>query len=365
MAEPDNTDTTEKTEDPTQKRLDDAIKRGDVVKSQEVSTWFIIAGATLVLMTFSGGMTSQLTTTMRGLIANAHDINMSGPALPRLFQTIGTDVIAAVAIPFLLLMLAALGGNIIQHKLVWSLEVLAPKFSKISPAAGLKRLFSKQALATFAKGIVKLVLIGGVLTVLMWPERGRIMAIERTDPSAVMPLAQTLALKLLGAVVAMMAIVALADYLFQYRQWYERQKMSLREMKEEFKQTEGDPAIKGKMKQVRQTKQRRRMIAAVPKASVVITNPTHYAVALQYERGMEAPVCVAKGVETLALKIREVAGQHSIPIVENPPLARALHATVEVDQAIPVEHYKAVAEVIGYVMRLRRAVPRPPQKPKH
>jgi flagellar biosynthesis protein FlhB len=357
MAE-DSNDNTERTEDPTQKRLDEALKRGDVVKSQEVSTWFVIAGATLVLMAFSGGMSSQLTATMRGLIANAHNINVDGPALPRLFEKVGAETIAAVAIPFLLLMLAALGGNLIQHKLVWSLEALAPKLSKISPAAGFKRLFSKQALANFAKGIIKLALIGTVLTVMMWPERNRIMALERIDPAAVMPLAQTLALKLLGAVVAMMAIVAIADYLFQYRQWYERQKMSLREMKEEFKQTEGDPAIKGKLKQVRQTRMRRRMIAAVPKAAVIITNPTHYSIALQYERGMEAPICVAKGVDALALKIREVAGEHSIPIVENPPLARALHATVEVDQMIPIEHYKAVAEVIGYVMRLRRALPR-------
>jgi len=349
-------DTTEKTEDPTQKRLDDALKRGDVVKSQEVNTWFIIAGATLVLMAFSGSMSAELSTTLRGLIANAHNINVDGPALPRLFQKIGVELIAAVAIPFLLLMLAALGGNLIQHKLIWSLEVLAPKLSKISPAAGFKRLFSAQALANFAKGLVKLVLIGTVLTVLMWPERGRIMALERTNLAAVLPLAQTLALKLMGAVVAMMAVVAMADYLFQYRQWYERQKMSLRELKEEFRQSEGDPVIRGKMKQVRQTRQRRRMIANVPKAAVIITNPTHYSVALRYERGMEAPICVAKGVDAVALKIREVAGEHSIPIVENPPLARALHATVEVDQAIPIEHYKAVAEVIGYVMRLRRAV---------
>ena len=132
--------------------------------------------------------------------------------------------------------------------------------------------------------------------------------------------------------------------------------MSLREMKEEFKQTEGDPTIKGKIRQVRQARMRKRMMAAVPKASVVITNPTHYAVALQYERGMTAPVCVAKGVDALALKIREVAGEHAVPVVENPPLARALHATVEIDQEIPPEHYKAVAEVIGYVMRLRRAL---------
>jgi flagellar biosynthetic protein FlhB len=356
MAE--DTDSTDKTEDPTLKRLDDALKRGDVVKSQEVNTWFVIAGATLVLMSFSGGMGEGLTNTMRGLIANAHDISLDGPALPRLFQKLGLELIAAVALPFLLLTLAALGGNLIQHRLVWSYQVLAPKLSKISPAAGLKRLFSKQALANFAKGLVKLVLVGAVLTALMWPERDRLAALVVTDPVAVLPLAQSLALKLMGAVVAMLAVVAAADYLFQYRQWYERQKMSLRELKEEFKQTEGDPAIKGKMKQVRQTRQRRRMIAAVPKATVVITNPTHYSIALQYERGMEAPVCVAKGVDGLALKIREVAGEHSIPIVENPPLARALHATVEVDQAIPAEHYKAVAEVIGYVMRLRRAVPR-------
>ena len=355
--EPDNT---EKTEDPTQKRLDEALKRGDVVKSQEVNTWFVIAGATLVLMAFSGGMSSEITTTMRGLLANAHNISMDGPALPRLFEKIGVELIAAVAIPFLLLMLAALGGNLIQHKLVWSLEVLAPKLSKISPAAGFKRLFSAQALANFAKGLVKLVLIGSVLTALMWPERASIMALERADPVAVLPLAQSLALKLLGAVVAIMAVVAIADYLFQYRQWYEKQKMSLRELKEEFRQSEGDPVIRGKMRQMRQTRQRRRMIAAVPKAAVIITNPTHYSIALQYERGMDAPVCVAKGVDAVALKIREVAAEHSIPVVENPPLARALHATVEVDQAIPIEHYKAVAEVIGYVMRLRRAVPRKP-----
>jgi flagellar biosynthesis protein FlhB len=253
-------------------------------------------------------------------------------------------------------MLAALGGNIIQHWLIWTYATLAPKLSRISPAAGLKRIFSKQSLANLGKGLIKLILIGGVLTVLMWPERERLEALTRSDLSGLLPLSLSLTLKLLGSVVAMLAIVAAADYLFQYRQWHERQKMSVRELKEEFKQTEGDPAIKGKMKQVRQLRMRRRMIAAVPKAAVVITNPTHFAVALEYERGMDAPVCVAKGVDALALKIREVADKHSVPIVENPPLARALHATVEIDQQIPPEHYKAVAEVIGYVMRLRRMV---------
>jgi flagellar biosynthetic protein FlhB len=130
--------------------------------------------------------------------------------------------------------------------------------------------------------------------------------------------------------------------------------MSLRELKEEYKHSEGDPHVKGKIKQIRQERSRKRMMADVPKATVVITNPTHFAVALQYERGMNAPVCVAKGVDTIARRIREVATQHGIPIVENPPLARTLHATVEIEGEIPAEHYKAVAEVIGYVMRLRQ-----------
>ena len=347
---------TNKTEEPTQKRLEEALKRGDVVKSQEVNTWFVIAGAGLVLMAFSGVMSKDLTTTMRGIIANSYDISMDGPALPRLFQKIGSEMIAAMAIPFLVLLLAAVGGNAIQHRLVWSLETLAPRLSRISLSAGLQRLFSKQALVNFGKGLIKLVVVGSVLTALMWPERGRLEALTHSDAALIVPLCLKLALKLLGSVVAMLAVVAAADYLFQYRQWYDRQKMSLRELKEEFRRTEGDPAIKGKMKQVRQVRMRRRMIAAVPRAAVVITNPTHYAIALEYERGMEAPVCVAKGVDAMALKIREVADEHSVPVVENPPLARALHATVEIDRQIPPEHYKAVAEVIGYVLRLRRAV---------
>jgi flagellar biosynthesis protein FlhB len=352
MAEDNEND---KTEQPSQKRLDEALKRGDVVKSQEVSAWFVMGGATLVLMTFSGGMTHELSTTMRGLIANSWQIRVDGPALPHLFKTVGGELLAALAIPFVVLLVAAIGGNLIQHRLVWSLEGVTPKLSKVSPLAGLKRLFSKQSLANFGKGILKLVIVGTVLTVLMWPERVRMEALVTLDPAALLPFIASLALKIMGSVVAMLAIVAAADYLFQYRQWHERQKMSFQEVKEEFKQTEGDPTVKGKLRQIRQARTKKRMMANVPKASVIITNPTHYAIALQYERGMPAPVCLAKGVDALALKIREIAGEHRIPIVENPPLARALHATVEIDQPIPPEHYKAVAEVIGYVLRLRRA----------
>ena len=351
-------DTTDKTEDPTQKRLDDALLRGDVVKSQEVNNWFVIAGATLVLMSFAGSMTEGLTATLRGLIANSYKISVDGPALPGMFQKLGLELIAALAMPFLVLMLAALAGNLVQHRLVWTAEGLMPKFSKISPMAGFKRLFSKQSLAGFIKGVVKLLLLGSVMVALMMPERDRMEGLVRTDPMALLPFTQALALKLMGAVVALLGVVAAADYFFQYRTWFGRQKMSLQEIKEEFKQSEGDPTIKGKLRNLRQQRSRKRMMAAVPKASVIITNPTHYAIALQYERGMEAPICVAKGMDAIALKIREIGDKHGIPIVENPPLARALHATVDIDEPIPAEHYKAVAEVISYVMKLRRGIHR-------
>jgi flagellar biosynthetic protein FlhB len=348
----DDRDDTDKTEDPTQKRLEDAIKRGDVVKSQEVSAWFVLAAAALVLLTFSGPMSTQLTATFRGVVENSWRISADGGGLMRLARELSVETLAAVAIPFLLLLLAAIGGNAVQHRLVWSAEALTPKFSKVSPLAGAKRLFSKQSLANFVKGLVKLAVVGTVLTLLMWPARKRLEGLVSTDPAAIAPFTRLLSLQLFGAVVAILAVIAAADYLFQYRQWFERQKMSLREVRDEFKESEGDPKIKAKIRQLRVSRMRRRMMAAVPSATVVITNPTHFAVALQWERGMAAPICVAKGQDRIALKMREVAGENNVPIVENPPLARTLHATVEIDQEVPAEHYKAVAEVISYVMRL-------------
>jgi len=351
-------DTDDKTEDPTQKRLDDAHAKGDVVKSQEVNTWFIIAGATLVLSTFSGSVGGGILTPLRNLIANAGQLRADGAALLQLGNTLGYAVLGAIGVPLLMLMLAAIAGNMIQHRLVWSSESLAPKFSKVSPGAGLKRIFGKQAVANFLKGVFKLVALGAVMMAVLWPERYRLESFMMFDPSAIMGVTTNLTLQLMGAVVAMLAAVAIADYFFQYRQWYQRQKMSLQEIKDEFKQSEGDPHIKAKIRQLRQQRMKKRMMSAVPNASVVITNPTHYSIALRYDRGMTAPVCVAKGVDNVAFKIREVAKKHDIPIVENVPLARALYATVDIDDEIPVEHYQAVAEVIGYVMGLKNGLSR-------
>ena len=355
----DDRDDSEHTEDPTPKRLDEAIRRGDVVKSAEVNTWFMIAGGTMVLMLFAGSAAAKLETTLRGLIANSYQIPMNGPALANLAAVLGRDVLGSIGVPFFILAIAALAGSAIQHRIVLSAEPIRPQLSRISPAAGFSRLFSKQAFANFAKGLAKLALFGAVLVTLLWPQRQRLAGMVSIDPAMILPFTRGLVMKMLGSVVAILFIVAAADYLFQYRQWYDRQKMSVRDMKEEFRQTEGDPMVKGKLRQLRNTRMRKRIMAAVPKASVVITNPTHFAVALRYERGMTAPICVAKGVDLLARRIREIAQAHDIPVVENPPLARALHATVEIDQEIPPEHYRAVAEIIGYLMRLRRLAGRP------
>lgn len=352
MAE--DNDPESQTEDPTQKRLDDALERGDVAKSQEINTWFMMAGGTLVVSTFSGSVGSGLLAPMRNLLANSWMIKTDGKALLALMQQIEFAILAAVGVPLLMLVLAAIAGNMLQHRLVWSAESLKPKFSKISPGAGLKRIFGKQAAANFLKGLGKLIGLGVVMTMILWPERHRMEAMVRLDPAAMLGASTSMTIHLLGAVVAALAVVAIADYFFQYRSWFQRQKMSLQEIKEEFKQSEGDPHIKGKIRQLRQQRAKKRMMSAVPKASVIITNPTHYSVALSYERGMSAPICVAKGVDNLAFKIREIAREHDIPIVENVPLARALYATVDIDQEIPTEHYHAVAEVIGYVMRLKR-----------
>src|SRR6202790_3572502 len=223
----DENDTHDKTEDPTQTRLDDAHERGDVAKSQEINTWFVIAGGTLVLSNFSGSIGGGILMPLRNLIANSWMIQADGPGLMALAQNLEYVLIAALGVPLLMLALAAIAGNMVQHRLVWSGESLEPKFSKISPAAGAKRIFGKQAAANFGKGVFKVIALGAVMTAILWPERHRLESMVRFDPATVLSATTGVTLHLLGAVVAMLAAVAIPDYFFQYRQWFERQKMSL------------------------------------------------------------------------------------------------------------------------------------------
>ncbi|MFD1702746.1 flagellar biosynthesis protein FlhB [Methylopila henanensis] len=344
----------EKTEQPTQKKLDDAVKRGDVAKSQEVSTWFSLAAATLALSVFGDGAVSGLNATLTRFLSDAHSFRTDGVSLTAMAGGVGLSVAAALALPVLCLMAAAIGGNLVQHRFVFSAESITPKLSKISPLSGFKRLFSVESFVNFLKGLLKLAIVGVVIWMVIWPERQRVSALVAADPVQMLGALKTLSLDVLVSAVAVFAVIALADYVWQRRRWNERLKMSIQEIKEEHKQQEGDPHIKARIRQLRNERSRKRMMAQVPNATVVIANPTHYAVALKYEPGMNAPLCVAKGVDALALRIRKIAEEAGVEVVENPPLARALHAAIEIDREIPAEHYKAVAEVIGFVMRRKR-----------
>jgi flagellar biosynthetic protein FlhB len=351
MAEGDDDDS--KTEEPTQKKIDEAIEKGDVAKSQELSTFFVLAAATVFVAWMSQGVAGDLARSLSVFIDHADTMPTDARSMERIFLHLGGLVGGVLALPALLFLIAGVGGNAMQHRLLFTFEPLIPKLSKISPLSGFKRLFSVEGLMQGLKGVVKIAIVAAAMAFALQPEFAHLQGIVSAEPIGVLEVTRRASLKLMGAVLVVMAFVAGLDYLFQRHRWIKKLRMTREELKEEFKQTEGNPEIKGKIRQMRAARARKRMMAAVPTATVVVTNPTHYAVALKYESGMRAPTLVAKGVDDVALKIREIATLNEVPIVENPPLARALHAGVDIDKEIPEEHYRAVAEVIGFVMRLR------------
>jgi flagellar biosynthesis protein FlhB len=344
----------DKTEQPTERRLQQALERGDVPKSTEVNTFFLLASAALILLTLGPWLGRSLREGLIPYIAKADEMSLDGTGL----WSIGTHGVWLLAIvcgvPLMAFVLAGIASSMFQHRFVFSAEQLKVKLDRISPLAGFKRVYGREAFVQFLKGLAKLSSVGAALTIVIWNERASLAALPQMDIQAILPVISGITLRLVGTALIAQAFLAGADYGYQRWQWYTRQKMTREELKQEFKETEGSPEIKQKIRRMRAEAAKKRMMAAVPKASVIITNPTHYAVALQYEAGMNAPICLAKGVDALALKIREVATEHEIPIIENPPLARAIHASVQIDEEIKADHYKAVAEVIGYVMRLKR-----------
>ena len=357
MAE--DNDDSQQTEQPTQKRLEQAREAGDVVKSTEVSAFVVLAGATLAIAMFGRSLAVGIAGILTQFIQEPEQMAVDGAGLTSLMRGVLLHL-AIVLAPFMGVMLtAAVAGHVLQSKPTFNLEKLRPSFSKLSFLSGFSRLFGVEGWITLLKGLIKLAIVGMAIWTQLWPERGMLEGILTQSPQAVMADMSHLLFKVLIAALSALLVIAALDYFIQYTRFMKRNMMSRHEIKEEFRQNEGDPIIKAKVRQIRQERARKRMMAAVPEATVVITNPTHFAVALKYESGKTAaPVCVAKGVDALALRIRAVAEEHEVPVIENPPLARALYATVELDEAIPAEHYKAVAQVIGYVMRLNGSLSR-------
>jgi flagellar biosynthetic protein FlhB len=343
-----------KTQDPSEKKLRDAQEKGNVVKSQEVNTWFILSGSALVFAMMAVPTSTGLTQSLSILLENADKFEVGSQALTSFWNGLAGSILLVALLPSLVLMAFGVAANLVQHRPLLSLEPLKPKLSKVNPLEGAKRLYGLDALVNFGKGLIKLSLVSAVLWFVLVPELSTMETMLQLDPGMILADAMDLSMKTFGAVLAVVTIIAIADYVYQRNRWWDRLKMTVQETRDEYKQQEGDPKVKGRIRQIRMERSRKRMMAAVPQATVVVTNPTHYAVALKYDRDMAAPQCVAKGADAVALRIRELAREHDVPIVENPPLARALFASVDIDQTIPAEHFRAVAEVIGFVMRLKQ-----------
>jgi flagellar biosynthetic protein FlhB len=354
-----DSDPDSKTEDATPRKLEEARRKGDVAKSPDVAQTLSLMGATAVVILGGGYFASQMAESFVPFIASPHA--MLGVLESGSGAQIGITALWAVA-PFLgAVMLATIlggvGGNVGQMGgLIFSPDKLAPKWDKVSPMAGFKRLFGPDNFMHFGQTLAKLIAVGVICWMVLKPHMREFENLAAMSPLAILPLTRDLAISLMASALVFLGGAAGADFIWQKLRFAKKMRMSKEELKEDYKQTEGDPHVKAKLKQIRMQKSRQRMMANVPKATVIVTNPTHYSVALRYEpdQGDAAPICVAKGVDALALRIREVAREHKVPIVENVPLARALYAAVDVDETIPREHFEAAAKVIGFVMQKRK-----------
>ncbi|WP_422367570.1 flagellar biosynthesis protein FlhB [Pelagibius sp.] len=351
-------DDSQKTEEPTSKRLSDAREKGQVARSQEVSHWFMILALAILVGIFSESLMSDFGGLMVPFVEQPHLLSLDNGMLQQMLIGTAVDILKVSAIPLAIILLAGLLAGTIQNGIIVTNEQIKPKLSNIGFKRGFKKMFSSRALADFAKGLLKLAIVATVVAVIIWPDRYMVLDMPSMSVEAVLALVRWEAVKVIIGVLSVMSIITLIDILYQRYQHHKELRMTKQQIKDENKQTEGDPMIKGRLRQIRAERARKRMMAAVPEADVVITNPTHYAVALKYDQAtMAAPKLLAKGVDNIAFRIREIAEEYDITVVENPPVARALHAAVEIDQEIPPEHYKAVAEIISFVMNLRRNMP--------
>lgn len=354
MSDGEQEDDSSKTEDPTPKKLEESRRKGQVPLSREVNNWVMLLTGTIVVLAIGPSVMSDLGHFMRSFIEQPHLM----PGVPGGFGVVLGDtywaVLKILTLPLLILMAAAFFGPFVQVGSIFAPEIIKPEMSKISPMKGFERLFSKRSIMEFVKGILKIGIIGAVGTFLLMPFYGTIEHMVGLSPMQMLDETSTLISRLMMGILVVLMVVAMIDLIYQRQEHHKKMRMTKQELKDEYKQSEGDPLVKAKLRQLRQEKARARMMQAVPGADVVITNPTHFSIALKYDpETMAAPVVVAKGVDDLALRIREAAREHDVTIVQNPPLARTLFDVVEIDQPIPAEHYKAVAEVISYVFRLK------------
>lgn len=349
MAEEEEDSSAEKTEPASQRRIDQAAAQGNVALSREAVGFATLLASTAMAALLLPGQIERIAASMRGTLGRGHDLSAAAAAWEwlDLFFDLTWPITAAAA-------LGAMAATLAQTRGAISLGGLTPNLSKLSPVSGFGRIFGAEGRLEFARSVLKIGIVAGALWYVAGDLPG-LASVLAAPPAELFGAAGRGVQRLLMATLAAFALLALLDLLVVRFRHLEKLRMNRQELKEEHKESEGDPIVKGRMRQLREAAGRRRIMAAVPRATVVITNPTHYAVALAYEAGQaSAPRVVAKGVDAMAAKIREVARQSGVPVLPDPPLARALYR-VELDEEIPAAHWDAVAKIIAYVMRLRAA----------
>ena len=344
-----------KTEEPSQRKLDEAYKKGQVPFSKEVANFLMLSTLTLLVMSLAPGIMQQTKIFLLPFLAAPQDMILEREGLSKIFLNVTLGFLGILTVPIVATSIAAIAAGFLQIGFRISADPIKPKLEKISPIKGLGRIFSKKAVVELLKGVFKFSVMGLVCFLTIYPELKPLQLLVNYTVPAIVHYFSGLAARMLLAASIFMFFVALFDVVYQRMSFMKSMRMSKQELKDEYKQQEGDPKIKQRLRKIRMERAQTRMMAEVPKADVVITNPTHYAVALKYEQGgTNAPVVTAKGMDIIAQKIREVAKENKVPIVENPPLARALHADVKLGDEIPLAQYEAVAKVISYVYGLRK-----------
>ncbi len=342
----------EKTEPASGRRIEQAREEGQVPQSRELSSFLVLMGGVVLLWTSSSWLSMRLTGAVSRALTFDRAAAFHAENLPRLFMQEMGEALLTLAPLLLTVVVAALAGSLVLGGLNFSSKSLTPDLTKLDPLKGLTRIVSLNSLSELVKGILKAGLVGSAVVWVVVHEQEAVFAlIDEPLESGLHDAAQMILFSTL-VIVASMALIVALDVPFQLWQYYKKLRMTKEEVRKEMKETEGDPQLKARIRSQQREVARRRMMAAVPKAQVVVTNPTHFAVALAYEAQMAAPRVVAKGRGVIAQKIRELAQAHGVPLVEAPPLARALYTHVELEQAIPATLFRAVAEVMAYVYQL-------------
>ncbi len=350
----DEQEKSQKTEQPTQKRLDDAVKKGQVPTSREVNSFFIMLSLTFFIIVMSPWLMGDLKELMSNFVTYPENFELDERSFLLLMRELMMNILILMILPAGMVIGSIIAANAVQNRFVFSAEPIKPKWNKISVIKGIGRMFSRRSLVEFLKGILKICIVGAVALIAIWPFKDAMGILPDEDIFDLLAFIMSVTARMMIGICCILGLIAFLDYTYQKYEYIQNLKMTRQEVRDEYKQQEGDPMVKQRLRQIRRERARQSMMEAVPKADVIITNPTHYAVALKYDSlTMSAPVVLAKGVDKVAHRIRERAEAHKIAIVRNPALTRLLYDNAEINEEIPFEYYKAVAEVIGYVYKLK------------